>query len=32
MTANRYPDCLAFVLRAEGGYVDDPADHGGATN
>ncbi|MBK7356354.1 glycosyl hydrolase 108 family protein [Propionivibrio sp.] len=33
MTANRYPDCLAFVLRAEGGgVVDDPADHGGATN
>lgn len=32
MTANRYPDCLAFILRAEGGYVNDPADHGGATN
>ena len=32
MTANRYPDCLAFVLRAEGGYVNDPLDHGGATN
>ena len=23
---------LAFTLPAEGGYVDDPADHGGATN
>src|SRR5438045_2687647 len=24
--------CLAFTLREEGGYVDDPADPGGATN
>lgn len=24
--------CLAFVLRWEGGYVNDPADRGGATN
>ena len=24
--------CLAFVLAAEGGYVDDPLDPGGATN
>ena len=24
--------CLAFVLAAEGGYVDDPMDPGGATN
>jgi lysozyme family protein len=23
---------LAFTLTAEGGYVNDPADHGGATN
>ena len=24
--------CLAFTLKAEGGYVDNPADPGGATN
>ena len=24
--------CLAFTLREEGGYVDDPSDPGGATN
>ena len=24
--------CLAFTLHEEGGYVDDPADPGGATN
>jgi hypothetical protein len=29
---NRFDECLAFTLRAEGGYVDDPADPGGATN
>jgi lysozyme family protein len=30
--ADRFDICLAFTLRAEGGYVDDPADPGGATN
>jgi lysozyme family protein len=29
---DRFGICLAFTLRAEGGYVDDPADPGGATN
>lgn len=29
---SRYRDCLPFVLRWEGGYVNDPADPGGATN
>ena len=24
--------CMAFVFAAEGGYVDDPLDPGGATN
>lgn len=27
-----FTQALAFTLREEGGYVDDPADHGGATN
>lgn len=27
-----FEDCLDFVLRWEGGFVDDPADRGGATN
>jgi lysozyme family protein len=27
-----WDQCLAFVLAAEGGYVDDPMDPGGATN
>ncbi len=27
-----FDDCLAFVLRWEGGFVDDPDDRGGATN
>jgi lysozyme family protein len=27
-----YARCLAFVFEAEGGYVDDPLDPGGATN
>jgi lysozyme family protein len=27
-----WDSCLAFVLSAEGGYVDDPQDPGGATN
>jgi lysozyme family protein len=29
---DRFDACLAFTLREEGGYVDDPADPGGATN
>ncbi|MEO9191488.1 MAG: glycosyl hydrolase 108 family protein [Acetobacteraceae bacterium] len=29
---DRFPACLAFTLKEEGGYVDDPADPGGATN
>lgn len=27
-----YEECLKFVLRWEGGFVDDPLDRGGATN
>lgn len=27
-----FEDCLAFALRWEGGYVNDPDDRGGATN
>jgi lysozyme family protein len=30
--ADTFDICLAFTLREEGGYVDDPADPGGATN
>ena len=30
--AHAFDICLAFTLREEGGYVDDPADPGGATN
>ena len=30
--ADAFDTCLAFTLRAEGGYVDNPADSGGATN
>src|SRR5437764_12748637 len=34
--SKRMPDnfgtCLAFTLKEEGGYSDDPADPGGATN
>jgi lysozyme family protein len=30
--ANTFDTCLAFTLREEGGYVDNPADPGGATN
>jgi lysozyme family protein len=30
--ANTFATCLTFTLREEGGYVDDPADPGGATN
>jgi lysozyme family protein len=29
---DNFDTCLAFTLREEGGYVDDPADPGGATN
>lgn len=27
-----FSQALAFTLKEEGGYVDDPMDHGGATN
>src|SRR5215831_18639306 len=30
--ADMFDACLAFTLREEGGYVDDPNDPGGATN
>jgi lysozyme family protein len=30
--SDTFDTCLAFTLQAEGGYVDDPADPGGATN
>ncbi len=32
MTSFDFPGCLAFVLKWEGGYVNNPADPGGATN
>ncbi|KKB09046.1 glycoside hydrolase family 108 protein [Devosia chinhatensis] len=32
MTDDRFTPCLDHVLRHEGGYVDHPADPGGATN
>ncbi|MCP8884243.1 glycoside hydrolase family 108 protein [Devosia sp. XJ19-1] len=32
MNESRFEVCLAHVLRHEGGYVDHPADPGGATN
>jgi len=28
----RFEECLKVILRAEGGYVNDPVDRGGATN
>lgn len=28
----RFDNCLQFILEREGGFVDDPADRGGATN
>ena len=28
----RFDDCLHFICDAEGGYVNDPLDRGGATN
>lgn len=31
-SVSRFEQCLAIVLRFEGGYVDDPSDPGGATN
>ena len=30
--AEDFDTCLSFTLREEGGFVDDPADPGGATN
>lgn len=30
--SDRFPACLAFTLAEEGGFVNDPADPGGATN
>ena len=30
--ADDFDTCLAFTLREEGGFVDDPEDPGGATN
>lgn len=32
MTAPNFAPCLQFTLAHEGGFVDDPADRGGATN
>jgi len=32
MAANNFEACLAHTLKFEGGYVDHPADPGGATN
>ncbi len=32
MNPTRFQTCLALVLQFEGGFVDDPADHGGRTN
>jgi lysozyme family protein len=32
LMTDRFGVCLAFTLNAEGGYVDDPDDPGGATN
>lgn len=29
---NRFSDCLAYVLKREGGFTDDLVDRGGATN
>src|ERR1700744_100157 len=29
---NRFIDCLTFTLQQEGGYSNNPADHGGATS
>lgn len=32
MAESNFKDCLRFTLKYEGGYVDHPADPGGATN
>lgn len=32
MADANFPSCMAFVFAAEGGYVDNPLDPGGATN
>lgn len=32
MTNNNFDAAIKVVLEHEGGFVDDPADHGGATN
>ena len=29
---NDFKECLALVLKSEGGYIDDPRDSGGRTN
>ena len=29
---DNFPNCLAIVLKHEGGYVNDPHDPGGETN
>jgi lysozyme family protein len=29
---SRFDECMKFILKEEGGFVDDKADHGGATN
>lgn len=28
----KFDDCIGYVLQNEGGYTNDPNDHGGATN
>lgn len=30
--SDRFSDCVAFVLKEEGGFTNDPRDPGGATN
>lgn len=32
MTTGNFDQCFAYVLKSEGGYMDNPADPGGATN